>query len=498
MTMRESGILMHITSLPGPYGIGTMGKNAYAFVDFLEQAGQSYWQILPLTPTGYGDSPYQSFSSCAGNHYLLDLDTLIEEGLLKKEEAASVSWGADPERVDFGKLYAHRLSVLKLAFQRFRPDDAYRDFVEENKSWLPDYSLFLALKEVHGGGIWLDWPTKWMLHEGKTLAEMRETLSEAVAFQAFLQYEFHRQWSALRRYANGKGIRIIGDVPIYVPLDSADVWANPELFQLDPDRRPKKVAGCPPDSFTADGQLWGNPIYDWQKMADTNYAWWIRRLSAAAKMYDVVRIDHFRGFESYWAVPAEDKTARNGVWVKGPGMDFIRAIQKALPELEFIAEDLGFVTPEVRKLQMDSGYPGMKVLEFAFDSREESDYLPHLYPVDSICYTGTHDNVTLKQWFDEASRKDIAYAKSYLGLNRQEGYVWGMIRGAMGSVSRLCVVQMQDYLELGKSARMNFPGTLSSDNWTWRAPEGFDSPALAKRIYQMTKLYGRAKKIANT
>ena len=272
------------------------------------------------------------------------------------------------------------------------------------------------------------------------------------------------------------------------------MWVNSGLFQLDETRHPEVVAGCPPDGFTADGQLWGNPIYDWQAMADTGYAWWIHRLAAAAHMYDVVRFDHFRGFESYWAVPAGDKTARNGTWVKGPGIDFIRAVQKALPELDFIAEDLGFVTPGVRKLLEDSGYPGMKVLEFAFDSREESDYLPHLYPVDSVCYTGTHDNVTLKQWFDEASRQDKAYAKAYLGLSRQEGYVWGMIRGGMSSVSKLFIAQMQDYLELGGEARMNFPGTLSAANWTWRAQPGFDSDKLAKKIRKMTGLYGRLKK----
>ena len=272
------------------------------------------------------------------------------------------------------------------------------------------------------------------------------------------------------------------------------MWANPELFQLDESRHPEQVAGCPPDSFTADGQLWGNPIYDWKKMAQTHYFWWIQRLTAAGKLYDVIRLDHFRGFESYWSVPAGDTTARNGKWVKGPGMDFIRTIQQALPNLEFIAEDLGFITPEVRKLQQDSGYPGMKVLEFAFDSREESDYMPHLYPVNSVCYTGTHDNVTLKQWFDEAAPEDVACAKTYLGLNREEGYIRGMIRGCMGSVSRLCVVQMQDYLELGKEARINFPGTLSSANWTWRAEKGFDSDALAARIYAATKLYGRVGK----
>jgi len=491
--MRESGILMHITSLPGSHGVGSMGKNAYGFVDFLEKAGQSCWQILPLTPTGYGDSPYQSFSACAGNHYLIDLDALVEEGLLEETELEGICWGSDPGRVDYGALYDNRLAVLKKAYARFVPDDPYKAFVAENESWLADYALFMVLKEQFGGVSWLNWPKALMLHEEKAVEEKRHALAEETGLYYFLQYTFFRQWNALRSYAQSKGIRIIGDVPIYVPLDSVDVWAFPELFQLDENRRPKTVAGCPPDAFTEDGQLWGNPIYDWEKMAQTNYAWWVRRLEAAEKMYDVVRIDHFRGFESYWSVPAGDDTARNGVWVKGPGMDFIRAIQKALPNLDFIAEDLGFVTPEVRQLQLDSGYPGMKVLEFAFDSREESDYLPHLYPVDSVCYTGTHDNVTLKQWFEEATAEDVAYAKTYLGLNQEEGFIWGMIRGAMGSVSRLCVVQMQDYLELGKPARMNFPGTLSMANWTWRAPEGFDSDALAERIGTITRLYGRNK-----
>jgi len=492
--MRESGILMHITSLASPYGIGTMGRQAYRFVDFLEKAGQRYWQILPLTPTGFGDSPYQSFSACAGNHYLIDLDTLVEEGLLKQEEIEGISWGEDPERVDFGTMYAQRSRVLRIACSRFVPGKAYAAFVKENESWLKDYAIFMALKESMGGKIWLDWPEALKRHDETALEAKRAELKASVELQYFLQYQFDRQWKALRSYANEKGIRIIGDVPIYVPLDSADVWAVPELFQLDESRRPEVVAGCPPDAFTEDGQLWGNPIYDWQKMADTGYGWWVNRLAAAAKMYDVVRFDHFRGFESYWAVPAGDKTARNGRWVKGPGLSFIRAIRKALPDLDFIAEDLGYMTPEVRQLQLDSGYPGMKVLEFAFDSREDSDYLPHLYPEDSVCYTGTHDNVTLKQWFDEASEEDVAYAKAYLGLNEEEGFVWGMIRGAMGSVSRLCVVQMQDYLELGKPARMNFPGTLSTANWTWRAKEGFDSDALAEKILKVTKLYGRAKK----
>ena len=491
--MRESGILMHITSLPGPYGVGTMGKHAYHFVDFLDQSGQSCWQILPLNPTGYGDSPYQAFSAWAGNPYLIDLDALVEEGLLKAEEPKSVNWGDNPNRVSFGILYEQRGRLLHLAYSRFAPEEGYEDFRRENAPWLEEYALFMALKERYGGKSWLEWPEDLRLRSADALAKARQECSEEIGYHCFVQYLFEKQWKALRAYANGKGIRIIGDVPIYVPLDSADVWANYQLFQLDEGRHPTVVAGCPPDGFTADGQLWGNPIYDWQAMADTGYDWWIRRLSAAAGMYDVVRFDHFRGFESYWAVPAGEKTARNGNWIKGPGMDFLRAVRKALPNLDFIAEDLGFVTPEVRQLQLDSGYPGMKVLEFAFDSREESDYLPHLFPVDSVCYTGTHDNVTLKQWFDEANRKDKAYAKAYLGLNRSEGYVWGMIRGGMSSVSRLFIAQMQDYLGLGGEARMNFPGTLTSANWTWRAAEGFDSDVLAQKLRRMTSLYGRQK-----
>ena len=489
--MRESGILMHITSLPGPYGIGTMGAGAYRFLDFLKQAGQSYWQILPLSPTGFGDSPYQAFSTHAGNHYLIDLDILVQEGLLRQEELTSVFWGDNPGRVDFGKQYEERTRILKLARNRFQPDEAYQQFLKENSYWLEDYCLFMAIKNHLGGCIWTNWPAALKFRDPEALAALKDQLSDDISLHRFAQYQFDRQWKALRRYAGNLGIRIICDVPIYVPLDSADVWAEPALFQLDDSRNPRRVAGCPPDAFTADGQLWGNPLYDWKKMADTGYRWWIDRLGAAAKMYDVIRFDHFRGFESYWSVPAGDSTARNGQWEPGPGLDFIRAIQKSLPGLDFIAEDLGFITSEVRKLQEDSGYPGMKVLEFAFDSREESDYLPHLYPVNSVCYTGTHDNEPLAQWFETACEADIAYAKAYLGLNEEEGFIWGMIRGGMGSVSRLCVIQMQDYLELGRDARMNFPGTLSAANWTWRALPGFDSEALAMRIYAVTKRYGR-------
>lgn len=491
--MRKSGILMHISSLPGPYGIGTMGKAAYDFVDFLLAAGQAFWQILPLNPTGFGDSPYQCFSTFAGNHYLIDLDTLVDRGLLLPEEPDSVDWGRDQGRVDFGRLYTERTRLLKIAHSRFEETDEYREFVRDNGLWLQDYALFMAIKERFHGRDWQSWSVSLLMRLPPVMEAYREELRGAIRFQYFLQYEFFRQWRALRSYANERGIKIIGDMPIYVPLDSADVWAEPELFQLDASRRPKVVAGCPPDGFCADGQCWGNPIYDWERMRGQRYHWWIRRLKAAARMYDAVRFDHFRGLESYWAIPAGEKTAAGGAWQPGPGMDFVSVIQKALPDLPIIAEDLGCVTDEVRQLLRDSGYPGMKVMEFAFDSREPSsgDYLPHRCCVNSVVYSGTHDNMTLKQWLAEAAPADVQNARDYLGLNGQEGPVWGMIRGAMGSVSRLCIIQMQDYLELGGEGRMNKPGTLSRANWTWRAQSGFDSPVLAKKIRSITERYDR-------
>ena len=488
--MRKSGILMHISSLPGPYGIGSMGKCAYEFVDFLKKAGQAYWQILPLSPTGYGNSPYQSFSTYAGSPYLIDLDLLVEEKLLTKAEVESVSWSSDETRVDFGVLYRERFNLLKKAFERFVADEAFENFMEENTRWLPDYALFTALKEQFGGKSWQNWSVSLMMRLPSVMESSREELAEQIRFVCFQQYLFFRQWNALHAYANSQGIQIIGDVPIYVPMDSADVWAEPRLFQLDGSYRPKVVAGCPPDSFNADGQLWGNPIYDWEKQKQTGYEWWIRRMEAASKMYDVIRLDHFRGFESYWAVPADAATAAEGSWRKGPGMDLIGALQKALPQLNCIAEDLGYITPEVRQLQMASGYPSMKVLQFGFDSREEADYQPHTYPVNSVCYSGTHDNPPLALWLEEALPEDIEMASKYLGLNEKEGMIPGLIRGCMASVSDLCVIQMQDYLELGAGSRMNSPGILG-DNWLWRAEKGFATKELAERILTLTKRYAR-------
>ena len=488
--MRGSGILMHITSLPGPYGVGTLGKHAYAFVDFLQQAGQQCWQILPLNPTGYGDSPYQSCSAFAGNHYLIDLDLLVEEGLLQKEELDGICWTEREDRVDFYRLYTNRLNVLRLAWKRFHKTEELDAFCRKNSDWLPDFALFMALKDQNGGKPWHQWEENLKKRQPDAIWNARHQLQEQIRFYSFVQYLFYKQWTALRTYANEKGISIIGDVPIYVPMDSVDVWSNPELFQLDEALTPTAVAGCPPDAFSEDGQLWGNPLYDWEKMEKSGFLWWIRRMGAAQKLYDVVRLDHFRGFEAYWAVPYGETTAKNGEWIKGPGMNFINAVKEALPKLQIIAEDLGFLTQEVLQLRDESGFPGMKVLEFAFDSREPSDYLPHKYIQNSVCYTGTHDNMTMRQWLETAPEEAVAYATEYMRLNEEEGLVWGVIRTAFASVSDLCIIQMQDYLDLGGQARMNFPGT-TQNNWVWRMTEGCCTDALAQKIYNLAQLYGR-------
>lgn len=489
--MRESGVLMHITSLPGPYGVGTMGKQAFAFVDFLKKAGQRYWQILPLTPTGYGDSPYQSCSTYAGNPYLIDLELLIEEGLLRREEVESIDWGWRADKVDFGILYHNRSKVLRLAYSRFAGGEEFEMFCRDSGSWLPDFALFMALKEKFHGQPWYRWEDSLKFRDPGAVWNARQELKEEIRFHCFVQYVFHRQWNALRAYAHQNDVRIIGDVPIYVPYDSADVWSSPEYFQLDEKLDPVAVAGCPPDAFTADGQLWGNPLYRWDKMERDGYSWWLRRLGAAGQLYDVVRMDHFRGLESYWSVPYGDPTARGGKWIQGPGMSFINAVKKSLPELEMIAEDLGFLTQEVLDLRDESGFPGMKVLGFAFDSREPSDYLPHTYPKNSVCYTGTHDNMTSRQWLETASEDAVAYAREYMRLTEEEGYVWGMIRTAFSSVSNVCITPMQDLLDLGGEARMNFPGTQTDANWTWRAGFACMAPELAEKLYGLTKLYGR-------
>ncbi|MBQ7231056.1 MAG: 4-alpha-glucanotransferase [Oscillospiraceae bacterium] len=489
--MRCSGILMHITSLPGPYGVGAMGKQAFSFVDFLEAAGQKYWQILPLNPTGYGDSPYQSCSTFAGNHYLIDLDTLLEEGLLERADLEGIEWCRREDKVDFGLLYDNRLKVLRKAYSRFRGGDAFEAFLAENVSWLPDFGLYMALKDRFGGKPWYEWEDGLKFRDPATIAGCREELADEIRFYGFVQFLFLGQWNALRGYAHSKGIRIIGDVPIYVPYDSVDVWTNTALFALDDRLRPVEVAGCPPDAFSAEGQLWGNPLYRWDRMAAEGYRWWLARMSAAGQWYDTVRLDHFRGFEAYWAIPYGDPDARGGHWVKGPDMDFVSALKKGLPELDIIAEDLGYLTREVRQLRDGSGWPGMKILEFAFDLREPANYLPHTYTKNTVCYTGTHDNMTMRQWFDTADADSRRYAMEYMNLSDEKAAVWGAIRTAYATVSDTVIIQMQDFLDLGAAGRMNFPGTLTDLNWTWRAKDGIIGERLAEKIRNLTEIYCR-------
>ena len=491
---RSSGILMPISSLPSPHGIGTLGAEARKFVDFLADAGQSWWQILPVGPTSYGDSPYQSFSAYAGNPYLIDLDLLCEDGLLTPAEVNAVSWGTNPARVDYSAIYNGRFPLLHLAMERGweRDADKVKAFSEENDAWLPDYALFMALKRHFGMSAWTEWPDEDIrLRRPEAVARYREELADDIRLFTYIQYLFFRQWEALRSYAHEKGIGIIGDLPIYVAMDSADVWADPRAFQLDERNVPAEVAGVPPDYFTADGQLWGNPLYDWDAMKADGYTWWIRRIAGASRLYDILRIDHFRGLESYWAVPYGETTAKVGRWVKGPGMDLMNVLTEKFPNIQFIAEDLGYLTPEVRQLLEDSGLPGMKVLQFAFDSREAANYLPHTYPRHCVCYAGTHDNSTLMGWKDEAAPADIAMAREYLGLHDEEGFNWGVLRGGQSSVADLFIAQMQDYLGLGSEARMNTPGILGG-NWQWRMLPGQITDELTARIARMTSLYGRS------
>lgn len=490
---RSSGILLHISSLPSPYGIGNMGREAYRFIDFLKKAGQSYWQILPIGPCGYGDSPYQSFSAFAGNPYFIDPERLIDGGFLTREEAEGVCWGTAPSRVDYSTLYKERLALLKKAFVRFRAGHGgeLADFAERESDWLPDYALFMAVKKQLGDGPWSLWPEDIRLRRADAVEKYRRELADEIEFHVFLQYIFDGQWRELLSYAHENGIRIIGDIPIYVPLDSADVWTSPENFQLRRTRRPKVVAGCPPDAFTKDGQYWGNPIYDWGRMERDGFSWWLRRIASAQRHFDVVRIDHFRGLESYWSIPAQNRTARKGHWEKGPGKAFVDTVRAAFPNMEFIAEDLGYLTPEVMELVKYSAWPGMKVLEFAFDPREPSEYLPHGYDENCICYTGTHDNETLIQWIDGQSAEVIAYARDYLGISESDDLADAVLLAGMASKAGLFVAQMQDHLRLGAEARMNFPGHLLPENWCWRLLPDEADDALAEHILALTQDAGR-------
>ena len=492
--MRTSGVLMHLTSLPTPWGIGTMGAEARHFADFLAQAGQKWWQLLPICPTSYGDSPYQTFSTFAGNPYLIDLGDLTGDGLLRPEEYETLSWGEDPQSVDYGQIYLTRYPVLRLAAERFlqSPAEDYPAFLAENSFWLEDYALFMALKDSQGGVPWTQWPEPLRRRESAALEEAGAALTRERDFWRVVQYLFFRQWKRLKAYANGRGVSFIGDLPIYVSGDSVDVWANPRQFQLDENLLPTGVAGCPPDGFSADGQLWGNPLFDWDYMEENGFAWWVRRIDYQCGIYDMLRIDHFRGFDSYYAIPYGESTAKNGVWRQGPGMRLFRAVERAIGRRGIIAEDLGFLTPSVRQLLRDSGFPGMKVLEFAFDSRDGSgsDYLPHNYTRHCVAYTGTHDNETILGWMASAPAADVAYAREYLRMDEEEGANWGMMRGIWSSAADTAIVQMQDLLGLGAEARMNEPSTVGK-NWKWRALPGFDSPALAAKLRRQTEIYCR-------
>ena len=496
--MRESGILFPVFSLPSKYGIGSFSREAYEFVDFLAQSGQGYWQILPIGPTGFGDSPYQPFSAFAGNPYFISLETLIEEGLLKAEEVNEADFGSDVERVDYGALYENRYTVLRKAYQRFAemkevPED-YEAYTKSEAYWLEDYALFMAIKGANGGASWQDWDDDLKKRDKKALGEIRETLKDEIGFFCFLQYEFDLQWKKLHAYAAKKNVKIIGDLPFYVCLDSADAWAHPEVFQMDKDLAPKVVAGCPPDAFSATGQLWGNPIYDWDGLKKDGYDWWVKRISRNYEFYDVIRIDHFHGFCDYYAIPYEDKTAENGTLEKGPGMDLFKALKKELGELRIIAEDLGTVTPENEKLLEDSGFPGMKVLQYGFTSWD-SCYVNHRHIRNCVVYTGTHDNLPTRAWLETISDGERDYTRRYINsMNSDYGALtWDIIREAYRSVADLCIIPLQDYLCKGKEACINAPGTAGG-NWQWRLRPNFLSRELSESIHSLAALYGRLPK----
>lgn len=490
--MRTSGIILPVFSLPSNYGIGTFGKEAYKFVDFLKTAQQRFWQILPLGPTSYGDSPYQSFSTYAGNPYFIDLELLIGEGLLEKDFVDGLNFGDNDNDIDYGLMYESRYKALREAYNngKLRYSEEVERFGKDNQSWLHDYALFMSLKDHFDGQSWRQWDEDIKLRKPEALAKYEEELKEDIGFYAFLQFLFYKQWDELKKYANDNNINIIGDIPIYVAEDSADVWTNPEYFQLDENLNPVQVSGCPPDAFAVDGQLWGNPVYDWDALDRDNYTWWIDRVKAALKIFDVIRIDHFRGFASYWSVPFGDKTARNGEWIDGPGYKVFKAIKDELGDLDIIAEDLGFLTDDVRDLLKQTGYPGMKILEFGFDPNGESEYLPHHYPKNTVAYTGTHDNDTIKGWYQSLSDSEKQFLKDYTGMV-DENDNWTFIRTLMASPADMAIVQMQDLLNLGSEARINIPSTLGT-NWKWRMNKEDMNSELAEKFGKLISVFDRS------
>jgi len=488
---RSAGILLPIFSLPSNYGIGSFSSEAYKFVDFLDKAGQSYWQILPLGQTSYGDSPYQSFSSFAGNPYFIDLDTLIDEELLNKDDVKDLK---NDQYIDYEYLFNTRYKVLYKAYQNGikKYEEEFINFKNDNE-WLDNYALFMSLKKYFNNKAWIEWDDRDIrLRKDEAIKKYSELLSDDIKFYEFLQYLFFKQYKKLKDYANSKNIKIIGDIPIYLPLDSVEVWSEPQNFLLDENYLPKEVSGVPPDYFNSDGQLWGNPLYNYEYQEKNNYAWWVRRIKGATKLFDVLRIDHFRGFESYWAVKYGETTAKNGRWVKGPAMKLLQVIKDECKQMDFISEDLGYQTPEVKQLLKDFGYPGMKVMEFAFDACKDSDHMPHNYKENLICYLGTHDNDPVMAYYANNDSQIIEYAKKYIGYSQEEGFNYSMIRCGMQSVAKLFITQMQDYLGLGIGSRINTPGTLGS-NWSWRLEINAYDDALANKIREYTYLYGRGK-----
>ncbi|MGT2847038.1 4-alpha-glucanotransferase [Streptococcus massiliensis] len=498
MKERQSGVLMHISSLPSKYGIGSFGQSAYDFVDFLVRTKQRYWQILPLGTTSYGDSPYQSFSAFAGNTNFIDFDSLLAEGLLEQQDLAGLDFGQDPIKVDYAKIFKARRPVLEHAVKRFLAQkdlSGYQSFVQENAAWLETFAEYMAIKEHFNLVTWLKWPDENIkLRKPEALAHYRETLADQLTYHRVTQYFFFKQWHELKAYANKHHIEIVGDMPIYVAADSAEMWSQPHYFKTDEQGNPSAVAGCPPDAFTADGQLWGNPIYDWQAMEADGYRWWIERLRESFKIYDVVRIDHFRGFESYWEIPADSKTAATGEWVKGPAYKLFKAVKEELGDLNIIAEDLGYMTPEVEAFREETGFPGMKVIQFAFDPDHESIDSPHTATNNSVMYTGTHDNNTIMGWYQgEINDKQREYMARYTNRKEYETVPHAMLRTIFASVSFMAIATMQDLLELDGSARMNLPSTVGG-NWTWRMTADQLTPEVEAELLDLTKIYRRENK----
>lgn len=487
--MRKSGILLHPTSLYGKEGIGTLGDSLYEFINFLSKSKQKLWQIFPLGPTGYGDSPYQCFSAFAGNPYLIDLETLAKEGYLSFEDI-NIDFGDDVEKINYGLIYERKLPILKKAYINFKEDDDFTKFEKDNSYWLEDFAQFSAFKEYFGGISWLEWPKEYKNRDSKALETLNSKLENEIKYFKFLQYIFFKQWKNVKAYANSKCIEIIGDIPIFVSMDSADAWSNNEIFQFDKDRNPVKVAGVPPDYFSATGQLWGNPLFDWDKLKETGYKWWIDRVKANLSLYDIIRIDHFRGFESYWSINYGEETAINGKWEKGPGIDLFNAIRESLGDLNIIAEDLGTLTDDVVKLKNDTGFPGMRILQFAFSQDPENEYLPHNYDNNTVVYTGTHDNDTTNSWFSNLNDIEKQEVREYINVYDDNGIVYGLIRVALSSVADIAIIPMQDYLNLGGFARINTPG-LAAGNWQWRLKNDGLSDELAKTISHLTEIYGR-------